>query len=433
MGYSARIKIDSKHPKKDGTCAIYLYVIIDRKKKRIDLDGISWPAGRFNLTDYCRPRHKGDPDADVFNIVINNAKTKANEIRREYLLRGLPLTIGTFVREYKSNLNKNDFVSYFAQKSFYRWNKRLISGSTYEKEKGTLKRLKEYSGDTLPFYEFNEEWGKEFDTWLKRTYKNEHNSRWNRHKHVKTYLKQAREVDKIFFTDPYEKFSVKLKDGSWGPLDLEQLKKLIEMYLKWRSNPLPLQKRKNGVHLEDTRPGLTRAEVIVLRRFLFGCNTALRISDLQELDEDLFSNGQMSITPIKTERYGTKIKAVPLNEIARTLLSDEIDDIRQERSEKNKGIRIFSRYTDQSANRLLKRIARKADLDINLHSHVSRYTFASIYDEAGGNHTSLMLLMGLVKRDTLNKYVKTNRKIVEKGIDRMNDYMKDTPAKTAEA
>lgn len=412
MGYSAKVKIDKGYTRKDGTCALFLQVIINRKKARIDLD-ISWPSEKFSEVDLCKPRSRKDTDVEEYNAIIGNARSKANNIHKDYLLRGLHITLESFLKDYNSNFNKTDFIEYFAQKSFDRWNKGAISDDTYEKEKGTLKKLKAFT-PLLAFHEFTTDWAADFDRFLKRQYKNEANGRWNRHKHITFYLGMASRVDKLNFTDPYQRFKNQLQDGNWKPLELNQLQSLIEFYLKWRDNPLPMLHKK-----KDTRKGLSVSEVIVLRRFLFSCNTALRISDLQKLDITMFNNGEMTLTPSKTYRYGTKITSVPLNDVARMMLDDEIKD--------NPNNKVFDRYVDQSANKILKSIAIKMDWDFNLHNHVARYTFASVMDQAGANHTGLMKYMGLRKRDTLQKYVKTNSKVIAQDIGRMNSLLK-TPS-----
>jgi hypothetical protein len=417
MGYSAKIKIDTKRPRKDGNAAIFLQVIVDRKKARIDLD-ISWPPSHFTETTLCKSRSRKDPDVEEYNVIIENARTKANAIHKDYLLRGLHLTLESFLKEYRTNLNKNDFIQYFAQQSFERWNKRRISDDTYEKEKGTIKRLLGHA-QVLPFHEFHPDWAYEFDKYLKDPpISNDHNTRFARHKHVITYLNRARHVDKITFTDPYQRFKNKMVEGSWKPLALDEMKSLIQKYLDWKDNPLGPMKRKVGVkQKDDERQGLTKSEIIVLRRFLFSCNCALRISDLQALDRSMFVAGQMSIVPKKTEGYGTKIQAVPLNDVARMMLDDELADNPRE-------FRIFDRYTDQAANKILKRIRKKAGLEAKLHNHVARYTFASLMDQAGANHTGLMKYMGLRKRDTLEKYVKTNNKVITADIEKLNEMIK---------
>lgn len=413
MSYSAKIKIDRDYSRTDGTNAIFMQVLIDRKKARIDL-GIRWPEKNFNEVDLCKARMRNDPDREEYNIIINNARTKANNIHKDYLLRGVHLTMEAFLREYRSDLNKNDFIQFFAQKSYERWNKSLISDRTYTMEKGTLTKLREFK-PVIPFFELDEDFAAAFDKHLKVKHSNEQNTRWARHKHIETYLAMARK-ERINFNDPYARFSYKMTEGKWKPLELDDFKSLLEFYIDWRENPLPLLKKKDGTKQKDERDGLTKPECIVLRRFLFGCNCALRISDLRKnLNRDTFANGLMTVIPHKTEKYGTKITSVPLNDVAQMLLEDELND--------NPGFQLFNRYSEGASNRLLKRIAAKKKLK-TLHHHMARYTFASLMDQVGANHTGLMKYMGLKKRDTLEKYVRPSDKVIEADIQKMNEAIK---------
>ncbi len=427
MGYSVKLKIDKYYPRKDGTAAVFLQVIINRKKERIGLD-FTWPIKKFSEVKGCLPRMKADPDVETYNIVIGNATTKTNNIRKEYLIKGWNLTLDAFIRDYNSDLNKNNFIQYIEKKSHDRWKDREIDDSTYRKEKGVVNKLRELS-ESIPFHEFNSKWAFTFDKHLKTKYKNDDNTRWGNHKIMITYLNLARDQDKINFENPYSRFTNRLVESSWGPLTLDQMLLLIKFYMEWRNNPLPLLPRKNGGKQVDHRPGLTKAEVRVLRKFLFACNTALRISDLQELDEAQFSNGEMSITPHKTERYGTNIKSVMINDVARLMLDEEIADVKTERAHKP-SLRIFENYIDQYCNRLLKRIATKTGLNIRLHMHMARYTFGSLMDQAGANHTAVMKMMGIIKRSTFDKYTKTNNTVISDGVDKMNKLISKEPVKS---
>lgn len=396
MGFSAKIKIDSKRPRQDGTAAIFLQIIIDRRKSVIALE-IAWPVNKFSARDWCRARWKDDRDVEEYNIIITNALTKANEIHKQYLVRGQHYTLDSFLKDYRTNLNKDNFIEYIDQRSNTRWSKGVIVYETRKKEKAVIAKLKEFC-DVLPFYEFHTGWALEFDNFLRKKYNNSQNTRWSAHKIIKTYLNIAEDQDKIVFTDPYKKFSAKLGESSWGPLSLDEHKSLIDLYYSDKLNG---------------------PERIVLRRFLFSCNSALRIGDLvKNLHRSTFKDGKMTIEPLKTERHGTKIREVPLNDIALEMLKDEKAD--------KVGDQLFDRYTGQAGNKLLKDLAKKTEpaLVKNLHNHVARYTFASLMDQAGANHTALMSYMGLKKRETLAKYVKTNRQVIQEGIDKMNDLVK---------
>jgi hypothetical protein len=423
MGYSFKLRIDRTYERKDGCGNVYFQVIINRQKKHLGLD-FSWPVKKFSLVDGCKPRFKDDEDADVYNVVIDNARKKAADIRKLYLLRGWQLTMESFLNDYKSDLNKNDFIAYLEKKSFQRWNKREIADQTYRNEDSVINKLRTYSS-VIPFNSFTPKWAIGYDKHLKKEFKNEINTRWGNHKVIQTYLTMAREDDRIIFDDPYGKFINRQAESNRGPLELSELKTLIELYLEWKDKPLKIL-HKNGVHQKDDRHGLTYPEVCILRKFLFGCNTSLRISDLQNLSEDLFKDQRISITPHKTEQWGTRIDSLPMNDMAKMLLEDEIKEVGGIRTtNKNKPLlRIFERYVDQSCNKVLKRIAGKAKINKNLHMHVARYTFGSLGDQAGVNHTALMKLMGIKKRETLGKYVKTNNTISAQGVQKMNELIK---------
>src|ERR1700754_3640814 len=129
MGYSSKICIDARRPKNDGTSKIFLRVIIDRKKTEIDLQ-ISWPSVRFD-SGKCKPRYKNDSDVNEYNVIIQDACAKANAIHKKYLLRSGHLNLDLFMKDYNSNLDKDDFIKYFYQKSFARWNKSKITDHTF--------------------------------------------------------------------------------------------------------------------------------------------------------------------------------------------------------------------------------------------------------------------------------------------------------------
>ena len=394
--------------------------------------GISWPLNKINVAEgTLLPRMKNDPDVDAYNIVIGNARTKVNEIRKQYMIRGVNLTLETFLREFNSDLNKNDFIQYIEKKSFNRWKERLISDHTYDNEKVVINHLKQFQ-DSIPFNSFTSKWAKDWDKFLEKK-GNDLNTRWGKHKVVITYLNLAHDEEKVSFDDPYARFIVRTAESSWGPISLEDLQTLLEAYMDHRQNPLPFLKKKRGINQIDTRRGLTAPEVVVLRKFLFSCNSALRASDLAKLDEDLFENGHMTITPHKTERFGTAIKSVPLNDVARFLLDDEIEYVRSKQKTADKLIKIFRQYSSQYCNRVLKEIANKYGIKHNLHLHVGRYTFASIADQAGANHTSLMKLMGIIKRATLDKYVKTNPVAIAKDVEKLNLTIRIDPKTNVES
>lgn len=397
--------MDSTRPRKDKTCSIFFQIIVDRKKAHVRLD-LTWPADKFDENHGCRPRHKNDELVNDYNIIINNARTKANKIFMDFRVRDRPITLEGFLKEYYSTLSKIDFVKYFEARSKERWGKRIISDLTYKHEKMVLVKVKAFKPEIL-FREFNNEWAQNFDLQLKKDLAT--NSRWGVHKVVKTYLTMARKIDEIEFTNPYNFFKTATEESELEPLTKEELATLTNYYFGERINDKVI----------------CHKEKIVLRRFLFSCSTALRISDLKTLTLDNFTpDGKMSLKPLKTGKYGTKVINKPLNDLALVLLGDEIS----ERTDR----RLFHRYNEQYSNELLKQIAKSININRRIYHHVGRATFASLYDQAGGNHRSLMEYMGLKKMNTLMRYVKTNEKVIADAIGKMNESMSESITKSRE-
>ena len=402
MGYSIKLKIDSHRPRKDLTCAIYLQVIIDRKKLHVGLD-LTWPVDKFDENGGCKPRMKKDPLVNDYNIIINNARAKANQIIMDYRIKDKAITIDLFEKEYYSKISKVDFIQYFEAKSKERWGRREISDSTFKHEKMVLGKLKAFSPTGILFREITNQWAIDFDVWLKTSTKERKklrtNSRWGVHKVVKTYMIMATKINDIEFVNPYNFFKNVTEESELEPLTKDDLRKLTDYYFS-----------------DDIK----QKESIVLRRFLFACATALRISDLKSLTTDNFTpDGKMTVKPVKTEKYGTKVINKPLNDLAIVLLGDEIKEATDRR--------LFHRYNEQYSNDLLKQIAKndKVGIDRRIYHHVGRATFASLYDQAGGNHRSLMEYMGLKKMNTLMRYVKTNEKVIADAISKMNNSLAD--------
>ncbi|MBA4055280.1 MAG: hypothetical protein C0490_11250, partial [Marivirga sp.] len=96
----------------------------------------------------------------------------------------------------------------------------------------------------------------------------------------------------IDFINPYNFFKTSTEESELEPLTKDELRTLTDYYF--------------GETINDKV--INEKETIVLRRFLFSCCTALRISDLKKLTLDNFTpDGKMTLKPHKTERYGTKV------------------------------------------------------------------------------------------------------------------------------
>jgi len=352
MNGSIKVIFNKQRISRFGISSLYIRVKISGKKKEIPLD-IRWPVDKFDHENgLCRHRFQDDHDADDHNMMIRSEIAKMNEIFKYYRLSEIPLTMNKFLYDYKHNFSKKDFIQYMEKKIRFRMREREIIYSTYLNHLKALRKIKAFQ-DVIMFSNFDENWALSFDNYLKKTMAsrldNNTNSRWTIHKVVKTYLRQAMK-DNIKFIYPYHYFTISSTKGNWRAIFEEDLKKLYEYY---KSAEIPQIRRS------------------MLRAFLFSCMTGLRISDLIRVNAEWNMNNILTFVPFKN-RKKNRILEIPLNKIAKELFNDAIRDHRP-------GEKIFNDFAEQYANRVFKDIAMELGIKSNIHFHVGRHTFITLY------------------------------------------------------
>lgn len=390
MGFSANIK-QADYTRADGSSAIVMLVIIDRKKKPIPLE-IYWPRKKFDeAAGICLPRQKNDPDCSDYNLIIASALAKANEIFKISRLTGRKLTLEKFLRDYLSNFSKECFVAYYERKMKDRYKHSDITEPTYKNHHNTLNKLKEFTKGSLHFHELDNTWAQRFDLYMKRKLKlDNQNTRWSHHKDIKTYLKLASR-DYISFDHPYEFFSITpLPRGSWEALTAQEREALYKYY-------------------KTLEPRTTYRRI--LQAFLFGCYCGLRISDQKRLKEEFLEKNELDFFPHKNRRFGQRL-TIPLLNRAVEMVQDSIRE--------NQCDTVFYPYAEQPANRKLKEIAEICGIAKNLHHHVGRETFATLFTESGGSIEELQWYLGHAKIQTTMKYVHVKKERLQKRIEQMN-------------
>ncbi|HEY0740238.1 MAG TPA: hypothetical protein VGD40_02215 [Chryseosolibacter sp.] len=130
----------------------------------------------------------------------------------------------------------------------------------------------------------------------------------------------------------------KLKDGSAGiffQVLINRRKERIGLGISW---PVERSLTRNELLQEDRNLRST------IRSWMCRCSMTARCP----------------LLPHKTETYGTRIKDIPLSDMAKMLLADEIAFIKQQQSDKpylkiqrmKDTSRIFQAYVDQVCNRI---------------------------------------------------------------------------------
>ena len=165
------------------------------------------------------------------------------------------------------------------------------------------------------------------------------------------------------------------------------------------------------------------AEMHICEAFLFSCFTGLRFSDASALrysyfqrehDKDGNEITTMQIRPIKTS---DKKLYAPLAEQAVSILQG---------MEKEKGNDFvffnLSRITKCTVNNTLKRWAKAAGINKNLHFHVARHTFATLSLNSGIDIYTVSKFMGHTRLSVTQRYTKVLDEKKEKEIEKFPDF-----------
>jgi site-specific recombinase XerD len=410
MGYSAKVVL-RRPARKDGTCQVRLMVVLDGRPVPLGLK-VNWPSALFNESAgrclaYLPPRERGSDYAeqlaaatdaaggtaelvklaDDYNLIIGKAQAKANNIFVESRLSSQPLSAERFMQEYNTEGSKEDFVSYFYHKIIMRHRKGLIGDITKKNHLSTWRALKAFR-EVIPFYTLNPDFADDFKLYLDNKVRSL-NTRWSRHKDVKTYLAWAKK-DKIKFEDPYAHFKNQSEPGKWKPLKPDELRKLEAFYIL-------------------CAPGSPQRRILC--KFLFSCTSGLRLGDLKNISNAQLEGNKLIYEMQKGWTKRQKASLLPLMRQALHYLSD---------AQEEEGTGGFCDYTDQYENRMLTAIGLQLGIETHLHHHVGRETFATEFIRKGGAVQALQKLMGHTKITTTMKYVHVDEAMMVQAVEEID-------------
>jgi site-specific recombinase XerD len=376
MACSARVRVRSTYTRADGTNQVYLQLIIQRVVKWLPLD-LHWPAKHFDeAAGKALPRRRGDKEADDLNLQAGQELARVNRIFVDWRLREQELTMPEFLKAFSSKLNRGNFCDYFETKLSERWSSGEITDLSYKTQRATLRKVQEFN-PTLPFSNLKPgQFAKKFDLWLEKVKGSSANTRWARHKDVKTYLHLA-EKDNIRFDCPYEDFKVSKVAGKWLAAQPREIELLNTYY-----DTLPL--------------GTTRRRY--LRRWLFGVATGLRLSDQRRAKRDWLLDTTLVFLMHKGRRKGKLVK-LPLGRRALALIQDALRE-----GDGQQG-NIFIDASGQKSNDAMEAIRQELGIKSRLHNHVGRESFATLYLENGGSLEVLKEYLAHSFIETTMKYV----------------------------
>lgn len=339
---SIRVLIRSNRKHKDGTCDIQIRVIINRESIKLSL-GFRWPSDYWDeIQGFCKPRYKGDTQANDHNMEIRAAVGKANDILLHYRINHRSLSLEQFRKEYLNYFNRSNFVDFMTNHIETRKNQ--ISHGTYTNHKLALIKIMGWRPNLL-FSELNKTTPHQFDAYLRKQYSNI-NTIFKFHRVFRTYINEAiklgNDVPSI-----YKGFSFHSTPSKNRAMSEEEVAKVIDYY--------------NHCEKDEHKR--------VLRRFIWSLLTSMRISDQMRIEPSWVMDGRLIYVPQKTQRTG-KIINIKLPATAVRIFKEEV--------ESTGGVNMFRFPARQVGNRCLKRIGERLGLGTKLTSHIGRKTCATL-------------------------------------------------------
>lgn len=242
----------------------------------------------------------------------------------------------------------------------------------------------------------------------------------------KHYKKTEATIDIVDFRflETLKKYLIKERVKSNNPNTVAKRLKMVKTVLLYSinlgheiKNPFDGYKIKNGKSKEVTLdreeyeriyhlklPSESRATLKLTRDiFVFSCETALRYSDVMDLQKIHIDNDMVNL--FKDQVKTTTPVFVPLSKRAKSLIIKY-----KNKDKKRKGNSdlefVFPKICNQTVNNNLKVLAKMCSIDKNVTSHVARHTFASLAGASGCiSSFGLSKIMGHSSSSMTDKYV----------------------------
>lgn len=356
--------------KKDGTSAVFIQILLHRKKVVLPLNFCVNP----NDFDTLRQRVKKSCSRYIdYNLLIEKKLADLNAIEVNYKLSNRILTLENLIEEINNPNGKMDFLIFWENEM--KRQKEILKPGTYRQQLSVLNKIKLFR-ENIYFYEINDELIQNLKLYCKSKLKNTDATISNTLKSFKKYLHIANKKG-IRTPITFEEIKNKQFKGNRTYLTSEEVKRF---YKYWDSE-----------FICDTHKN-------ILSRFLFSCFTGIRLSDSQNLKKENFFEDAIVFTAEKTGKF----QRIPLNKSAKKFVCAENV--------------FYGNYTGEYMNRELKKIALFLGIQKNISFHVSRHTFATLFYQSTKDVIQLQQILGHTKITETMIYVHIVESFLNKQI-----------------
>jgi len=319
------------------------------------------------------PRFEDDEECYQHNMILVNEKAKANKLILRYYTAEKTISPDQFRASFTVASSSEDVIDTFRNLGKQLRADNLITAGTLKNYNTHFNRMEKYfvgrsrwKFNTVTSVDISK-----LDSWIRENYS--HNT-----------VAGAMRVFKKFFTAAY-------KQGMLVNHPMEEHK--MPAFAEGVRDILEPKEIKHLTDFYYSEP-MTDLERDCLRRYLIGCYTGLRKSDIEQLDPrfHIRSGKILRLHMFKTRKYGKSVE-FNLSETACKLIG-------------NKRERLFLPMESALLGKTLRRVIYRAGIDKYLKFHSSRDSFATTYLELGGNVMDLQEILGHSDLKTTMIYVK---------------------------
>lgn len=296
-----------------------------------------------------------------YNLIINNCHSRLTNVLVKFKLQNREMLPKSVKDEYSQPSQDIDFLGFMEAEIIRRRGE--LTDSSIRQQNAALSKLRDFR-KKLTFAELTVELFEEFNRWMKNTLKNKASTRFSTIKTVRTYVNLARRKG-IIDHYPLQRMPVKKSKSERVFLDDDELEILLKLYKK-KSLPGNYQN--------------------VLRHFLFGCYTGLRISDIKGIKMDDVIGNMLVVMPRKTLNVNAMTVKIPLSKTAKRLIKDESPY-------RLHGL-IFNTISEQKMRTHLKDVVSTAGIKKDVNFHSARHTFATMFLRRTKNLPVLQKILG---------------------------------------
>lgn len=345
---SIKVVIKDDYTRDDGTQALGIQIILNRKKRVLPL-GISVKPELFDKEKQrVRSKHKNVKD---YNLLIEKTLADINSIEVRFHLLNQVLELDDLINEFKNPTASTDFIKFWELELVNQ--KTFLMPSSYRQQSSVLRKIKRYQEEIL-FSEITEDFVKKMCAHFKNKEKNGTNTISTLTKNFKKYLAIAN------------------KQGIWSPLHYNEVphKRMHGTVNFLESSEIRV------IHEYYSARFIKKSHKIVAAKFLFSCFTGLRISDIMALKKEYIIGGKMLVFTAKKTH---KLQQIPLSTTAQRIVQDGY---------------LFEPYSEKAIRELLKEIVSTVGIKKRVNYHMSRHSFATNFLNQGGNVQVLQQILG---------------------------------------